>query len=284
MEEAARKNILRWSAEGKKEKREVVGWLVGFFNVDAVILDAVLSSKTGFDHFFGAQGSLKDESDLTLALPRGLGIIGLFHSHPFGKGKRALFHSTTDDRTLESRSAKGDYLSLITDTKNAKVFHFNNGKKIGEVNDVTYQNGMADDLKPYCAMMRIRKSLELDAVGSVRKAVEEIREGMSDVHVGQEGVTGGNMQISKKGEKYSMKLDLSLYPRVFFEDAKEDDFVLESGDLLDLILLKRDSIFRIDTEKLGSVEIDLGKIRYAREGVPYKRVVHPKRRFVFKQR
>ena len=71
--------IHRWTR--KAGKVEVVGWLVGYWaDEDLVVLDVVLSKNNDMNHATGAEGAPEEESELSLKLPRGVGIVGLFHS------------------------------------------------------------------------------------------------------------------------------------------------------------------------------------------------------------
>ncbi|MEM4161447.1 MAG: hypothetical protein QW531_05650 [Thermoplasmata archaeon] len=105
---------------------EVVGWLVGFFeNEDVFVLDAVPATQYISQSKFGAEASPVEEMQLAMSYPRKVGIVGLYHSHPFredylestmGRDTGAMFHSHIDDHMLSSRaSMKKSYLSVVTD-------------------------------------------------------------------------------------------------------------------------------------------------------------------------
>lgn len=110
---------------------EVIGWLLGFFSPDAVtVLDAVGATRYKAQSRYGAEGDPREELEIATSYPRSVGIVGLYHSHPFrDETQHAIFHSHTDDKTLKSRaSRREDYLSVVTDGHDAEVFVLKGGK------------------------------------------------------------------------------------------------------------------------------------------------------------
>lgn len=109
----------------RDRRSEAIGWLLGYFSPGAVtVLDAVGATRYKFQTRYGAQADAREELDLATSYPRAVGIVGLYHSHPFrDETKHAIFHSQTDDTTLRSRaSGHADYLSVVTDGHDAEVF------------------------------------------------------------------------------------------------------------------------------------------------------------------
>ena len=104
---------------------EAIGWLLGYFSPGAVtVLDSVGATRYKFQSRYGAQADAREELELATSYPRAVGIVGLYHSHPFrDETQHAIFHSQTDDTTLKSRaSRRPDYLSVVTDGHDAEVF------------------------------------------------------------------------------------------------------------------------------------------------------------------
>jgi hypothetical protein len=124
---AAKEKILKHAIEHAKEYGfEIVGWLVGFFeNDDVYVMDAIPATQYISQSKYGAEASPVEEMNLAMSYPRKIGIVGLYHSHPFredyleatmGKGDTPMFHSEIDDYMLSSRaSKKKSYLSIVTD-------------------------------------------------------------------------------------------------------------------------------------------------------------------------
>lgn len=104
---------------------EAIGWLLGYFSSRGVtVLDSVAATRYVSQSRYGAQADPREELELATSYPRNVGIVGLYHSHPFrDETDHAIFHSKTDDATLKSRaSRRGDYLSVVTDGHEAEVF------------------------------------------------------------------------------------------------------------------------------------------------------------------
>ena len=165
--------IHSWAKRAKK--KEVVGWLVGYWDGGGlIVLDAVLSKDSSENHLTGAKGSPNEESELSLSLPRGVGIVGLFHSHPFTKGRKALFHSTVDDLTLGERSRRGKYVSFVTEGEQTRGFYFENGQRSEEVVEI----GESGVVQPefYSGRIVISESCQVEELEGARTALKEIEE------------------------------------------------------------------------------------------------------------
>jgi hypothetical protein len=110
---------------GRDRGSEAIGWLLGYFSPGAVtVLDSVGATRYRSQSRYGAEADPREELALASSYPRAVGIVGLYHSHPFrDETKHAIFHSETDDITLKSRaSRRADYLSVVTDGHDAEVF------------------------------------------------------------------------------------------------------------------------------------------------------------------
>ena len=138
---------------------EILGWLVGFFSEDTVyICDAVPCTRYKRQSRYSAESDPTEEALLASRFPRNVGIVGLYHSHPFkmdqesGEFRRLfgvseLFHSGTDDAMLRSRSSRmKNYVSIVTDVENISCFimHKKRPKKIKEnmVNTINFTDHM----------------------------------------------------------------------------------------------------------------------------------------------
>jgi len=138
---------------------EILGWLVGFFSEDTVyICDAVPCTRYKRQSRYSAESDPTEEALLASRFPRNVGIVGLYHSHPFkmdqesGEFRRLfgvseLFHSGTDDAMLRSRSSRmKNYVSIVTNVENISCFimHKKRPKKIKEnmVNTINFTDHM----------------------------------------------------------------------------------------------------------------------------------------------
>ena len=110
---------------------EAIGWLLGYFSPGQVtVLDAAPATRYKSQSRYGAEADPREELALAVSYPRTVGIVGLYHSHPFrDETQHAIFNSQTDDKTLRSRaSRREDYLSVVTDGHDAEVFVIRGGK------------------------------------------------------------------------------------------------------------------------------------------------------------
>ncbi len=82
--------------------KEIYGWLLGteFSNGDSYIWAAIPCVKYTHQSEIGALPDPIEFQDVSAVLPEGVGIIGIYHSHP-----NRIFHSSTDNATLARFSA-----------------------------------------------------------------------------------------------------------------------------------------------------------------------------------
>ena len=82
--------------------KEIYGWLLGieFSNGDSYIWAAIPCVKYTQQTEISALPDPIEFQDVSAVLPEGVGIIGIYHSHP-----SRIFHSTTDNATLARFSA-----------------------------------------------------------------------------------------------------------------------------------------------------------------------------------
>jgi hypothetical protein len=160
MKRELKQAIIEHALEGAREKGyEILGWLTGFSTEDTVyILDAVPCTKYKRQSRYAAEAHPTQEAKLASGFPRNVGIVGLYHSHPFKMdhesaefrrlhGVSELFHSGIDDAMLKSRSSRmKNYVSIVTDidTISCYVMHKKKPRKIKEnlVVDINFKDHM----------------------------------------------------------------------------------------------------------------------------------------------
>ncbi|MBD3190076.1 MAG: hypothetical protein GF308_05510 [Candidatus Heimdallarchaeota archaeon] len=91
--------------------REVYGWLLGY---DEGINVHILASMPCFNYdvqtVIAARPTPEEINLLSSSLPEGLGVVGIYHSHP-----DEVFHSKTDDNTVFGfGSTYSNFVSLVT--------------------------------------------------------------------------------------------------------------------------------------------------------------------------
>ncbi len=201
----------------RKDGFEVLGWLTGFSAKDTVyICDAVPCTKYKRQSRYSAESNPTEEAKLASEFPRNVGIVGLYHSHPFkmdqesGEFRRIhgvseLFHSGIDDMTLRSRASRmKNYVSIVTDIDNIScyVMHRRKPKKIKEnlANNINF----ADHMRPINSKIQLtfEKSFDKDlGLGNMVRTIEQklIADmvgglGEDDVEI-QRGPVGNVMRI-----------------------------------------------------------------------------------------
>jgi proteasome lid subunit RPN8/RPN11 len=168
---------------------EILGWLVGFFSEDTVyICDAVPCTKYKRQSRYSAESDPAEEAMLASKYPRNVGIVGLYHSHPFKMdqesgefrklfGVSELFHSGTDDAMLRSRSSRmKNYVSIVTDVENIScyIMHKKRPKKIKEnmVNTINF----TDHMRPINSKIHLYYKQSFEGSINLKEMVREIEE------------------------------------------------------------------------------------------------------------
>jgi hypothetical protein len=125
---------------------------------------------------------------LAARFPRNVGIVGLYHSHPFkmdqesGEFRRLfgvseLFHSGTDDAMLRSRSSSmKNYVSIVTDVENIScyIMHKKRPRKIKEnmVNSINF----TDHMRPINSKIHLFYQEKFDTSLRLKEMVRKIEE------------------------------------------------------------------------------------------------------------
>ncbi|MHA1585042.1 MAG: Mov34/MPN/PAD-1 family protein [Promethearchaeota archaeon] len=97
--------------------REIYGWLIGSENSkgDVFILSVIPCQRYLHQSAIGAAPDPAEVQEISSSLPDGVGIIGIYHSHPAD-----IFHSSIDDRTLQNFTRL--YPKMISAVTNANYF------------------------------------------------------------------------------------------------------------------------------------------------------------------
>lgn len=218
MKRDLKRAIIEHALDGaRKHGYEVLGWLTGFSTEDTVyICDAVPCTKYNRQSRYSAESDPSEEAKLASRFPRNVGIVGLYHSHPFKMdqesgefrkifGVSELFHSGTDDAMLRSRSSRmKNYVSIVTDIDNIQcyVMHRRKPKKVKEnlVSNVSFK----DHMRPINSKIQLTYQKSFDnklglnvMVRDIEeKLIEDVSEKVSreDVEI-QQGPLGNVMRI-----------------------------------------------------------------------------------------
>ncbi|MEM3512998.1 MAG: hypothetical protein QXH13_02335 [Thermoplasmata archaeon] len=181
----AKEKILNHALEqAKAHGFEVVGWLVGFFdNDDVFVLDAVPATQYISQSKYGAEASPVEEMNLAMSYPRKVGIVGLYHSHPFrddyleatmGAETTPMFHSEIDDHMLSSRaSMKKSYLSVVTDGYSLGCFLYSSKGSVQIHPKLVENYSYKNKLTQFYTKMRFE--IKFDETLTLREAVIDAR-------------------------------------------------------------------------------------------------------------
>ena len=173
---AYRQLVAHANQVARDRRTEAIGWLLGYFAPEGVtVLDSVAATRYKSQSRYGAEADPREELAIATSYPRTVGIVGLYHSHPFrDETQHAIFHSHTDDTTLKSRASRREnYLSVVTDGHDAEVFVVKGGKTevTPEIVDgLTYR----DALRRYTCdvSLRLEGTLEIPAMDGLLGALE----------------------------------------------------------------------------------------------------------------
>ncbi len=169
----------------KAHGKEVIGWLMGFFQKEGVcVSESVPCTKYRFQSRFGAEADPTQEAEIASLYPRNVGIVGLYHSHPFamrlegGHFRRIsslddIFHSSTDDSMLRARSSRRkNYLSIVTNGIDYSCYVMKKGSKEIEpalVGEIPYKNS----LQSYHSNFSIHLEEEMESV-ELKDAIRKV--------------------------------------------------------------------------------------------------------------
>jgi hypothetical protein len=195
MKRDLKRAIIEHALDGARSSGyEILGWLIGFSADDTVyICDAVPCTKYKRQSRYSAESDPSEEAKLAAQFPRNVGIVGLYHSHPFKMdqesgefrkifGVSELFHSGTDDAMLKSRSSRmKNYVSIVTDIDNIScyVMHRKKPKKVKEnlVNNIDFK----DYMRPINSKVQLIHGESFDKKLGLNRMIRTIEEKLIDI-------------------------------------------------------------------------------------------------------
>lgn len=98
---------------------EIYGWLLGYDHNDQLfVVSSVPCKQYKMQNQIIAEPSQEEVMEISKAIPMGIGIVGIYHSH-VGK----VFHSSTDDYTVKQFASVYPYfLSIVTNVEETKYY------------------------------------------------------------------------------------------------------------------------------------------------------------------
>jgi len=287
---------------------EAIGWLLGFFVGDEpYVLDAVPATRYKHQSRYGAVADPQEEAELAVQYPRNVGIVGLYHSHPFrNETRHAIFHSATDDATLKSRASRREnYLSVVTDGRSAECFVLRGGRPAEVQPAIEESLSMSEHLHKYTAAVSPAFSLTLaktDVAGVVAalekrvsadldRAVKSATVSRSVVTLAglDSGAARNRLLVEPSDGRHEVDLSLRIEPAVFVAGRDEGE-VLDAmrNEILDdvLYLLWRGfDAAAVDLSGVSRFEANLGTLRvHETRPLPKKLYRAPERGTVLRRR
>ena len=283
---------------------ETIGWLLGFFGRNEVwVCDSVPATRYKSQSRYGAHADAREEVELALQYPRNVGIVGLFHSHPFrDESEHAVFHSATDDSTLKSRASRHEnYLSIVTDGTDTEFFVLRDGAvpvKAEVVESISYKEEMKSYRCPLAFILR--RETTLPRVDSVPGYLEQemlalierdlrgdglrVNKESNTIEVPalQGGAESNSLAITKSGSTAMIELEMILEPIVFVRGGNVEDLrtAVKNEILDDVVFLLWHSLGggSSSLEGVKSFEANLGSFRVHETSPLPKKIFKPPKR------
>jgi len=150
------KEHLNYDTSGK----EIYGWLLGFSdNSDVWVITSLPCFNYDIQTIVGARPTPEEIDILTSCLPQGIGVVGIYHSHP-----NQVFHSQTDDQMLLGYAAtNNNFISLVTNRKDdVKVFRIVDPKS-KKIDSIFHKPGKIPNLRDLKFLLKMKGFAEIDA-------------------------------------------------------------------------------------------------------------------------
>ena len=98
---------------------EIYGWLLGYdYNNQLFVISSIPCKQYKMQNKIIAEPSQEKVMEISKAIPRGIGIVGIYHSH-VGE----VFHSSTDNHTVKQFASVYPYfLSIVTNVQETKFY------------------------------------------------------------------------------------------------------------------------------------------------------------------
>jgi hypothetical protein len=291
----------------KAHGKEVLGWLMGFFQKDGVcVSESVPCTKYMHQSRFGAEADPTEEAEVASSYPRNVGIVGLYHSHPFamrlerGVFRRIstlddIFHSRIDDKMLKSRSSRRkNYISIVTNGIDFSCYVMKRGSEKVEpalVREIPYKNSLKSFRGNFIIdTVQSMGNVEVDDIIGIAsrelmdRAKKELGKGGCSIEEGTvnrryaksrrrrtQAPKANILSIFKDNNHIRSEAHISLSSAVYTAgaDEKEVDRAMKE-EMLDniayLLWKLSTSEFSLKRRKWSSVEIHLGSIEIDESG------------------
>ena len=101
---------------------EIYGWLIGYdFNNQLFVVASVPCKQYKAQNQLIAEPSHEEVMEISKTIPKGVGVVGIYHSHV-----GIVFHSAADNQTVKQFASVYPYfLSIVTNIKETKYYQLN---------------------------------------------------------------------------------------------------------------------------------------------------------------
>ncbi len=285
----------------RERREEAIGWLLGYFAPGRVtVLDSVGATRYMMQSRYGAQADPREELEIATSYPRNVGIVGLYHSHPFrDETQHAIFHSQTDDATLKSRASRQEnYLSIVTDGRSAECFVLRDGRPVEVAPAIEEVLFVAGQLHKYSAAVAPSFSLTLpktDMAGVVatleRRVSTELDRAVKSATVRKDtvtfaalaaGATRNRLVIEPSDGRHRIDLSLRLELAVFVAERRDEEVLRAMrNEILDdvvFLLWRGFDAGSVDLEGVERFEANLGSLRVHETSPLPRKLYRPSKR------
>jgi len=301
--------LLRHAGEiARTSGLEAIGWLLGFFaGGEPYVLDSIAATRYQQQGRYGAVADPQEEGEIASAYPRNVGIVGIYHSHPFrNETRHAIFHSATDDATLKTRAARREnYLSVVTDGQSAECFVLRRGEPVEVQPEIREDLSITGPLERFTATIAptfsllLRKTSASEVVAALeRKVSEDLDRAIASASVQRGTVTlpgldakaGRNrLLIEPSGDRHRADLSLRLEPAVYVARGDEAEALRAiRNEILDdivFLLWRGFDASAVDLAGVERFEANLGSLRiHASNPLPKKIYRAPERATILRRR
>ncbi|MHA1449904.1 MAG: Mov34/MPN/PAD-1 family protein [Candidatus Hodarchaeales archaeon] len=228
---------------------EIFGWLVGSENKDSLQIECAISSHRYLtQNIIAAEPDLTETGIISSVLPLGLGIIGMYHSHP-----AKVFHSSTDDRTLIQLTTLYPHaISIVTNGNDFKVFKMDGNESVEtkykkEKSFSTKFKQIKFDIKGKLVTVEETVSKN-DVITAIEKAVRELYEDSEN----RANLAG---KLKKGIQTVEIIKDTSLLENDIASEIKEWNYELRT--ILDISQAKYDNKDTLVDSVINSLQMNL---------------------------
>ena len=200
--------------------REIYGWLLGYDDgTNLKVIASVPCKMYKIQNEVRAEPSTEEAFEIVKNIPKGIGIIGIYHSHP-----NKVYHSVTDDLTVKQyANMYPHFLSIVTNGKETKSFQLIDN----DVEPITVDDMKEETLKTLSFKLHLKYYYTEEEELSLAYISSEIREFLEN--------EVSNLKLMLNGKEISGKEKIDSLTKAFIEiklNNTEINFAEEKKSIL----------------------------------------------------